>query len=103
VIEGLSFAIAGGLVFAMMAGTDALLYSVTMAGLVGSFVVGRLCVRHNWLPAQEGVKRYGMMWLWVIGCAALSLLNGKWEPMVFFGAVGAVMALIFWFGTRTAR
>lgn len=51
----------------------------------------------------ENLINCGTNWLYVTGCMALSLLSGTWESVVSFGGVGAVVALIFGFGTSTAR
>ena len=43
--------------------------------------------------------KFGKGWLLVVGCAALSLINGKWEPMVFFALAGAISSGLFWLGS----
>ena len=93
--------IAGGLIFAMMGGMDALLYGIIAAAAVGSFVLGQCAFKDHVPSRDERLREFGKGWLLVVGCAALSLINGKWEPMVFFALAGAISSGLFWLGSRS--
>lgn len=95
--------IAGGLIVAMMAGMDALLYGIAAAGTIGSFVLGQYTARPDIPSRDERLWKFGKSWLLVVGCAALSLINGKWEPMLFFALAGAISSGLFWLGSRSSN
>ena len=42
-------------------------------------------------------------WVVVVALAALSLLHGKWQPMVFFAVVGVLSSGFFWFGCKSNK
>jgi hypothetical protein len=94
--------IAGGLIFAMMGGMDALLYGIFAAGAIGSFVLGQCAIKDDVPSRDERLRKFGKGWLLVIGLAALSLINGKWEPMVFFALASAISSGLFWLGSRSS-
>jgi hypothetical protein len=103
VFEALVFGTMGLLLFCMMAGLDAGVYAAGFAGAVAALVLGRVSVRRQWVTAAEGITRVGTLWLWVIGFAALSLLNGKWEPAAFASVIGLTMTACYALGARSGR
>lgn len=102
-LEWTPFMIAGGLIFAMMAGMDALLFGIAAAGAIGSFVLGQFTASADVPSSDERLWKFGKSWLLVVGCAALSLINSKWEPMVFFALAGAISSGLFWLGSRSSH
>ena len=91
-----------GLIFAMMAGVGALLYAVVVAVVCGSILLGRISGTAAVLSMDERLQKFAKSWWLVVGFAALSLNNGKWEPMLFFALAGAISSGLFWYGTSSS-
>lgn len=100
-------AIAGSGMFFIFAGVDAGLYAAGALGMVASFALGYASLRRRLISLGRGVVRYGKLWVWMMVIAALSLVTGKWEPVVFFALVGVAMTLFYvlggWLGARAAE
>ena len=100
-------AIAGSAMFFMFVGFDPGLYAAGGLGAVASFTLGYASLRRRLIPLGAGVVRYGKLWVWMMVFAALSLITGKWEPLVFFAVVGVAMTLIYalggWLGARASE
>jgi hypothetical protein len=83
------------------------LYAAGGVGVVASFALGYVSLRRRLIPLGSGVVRYGKLWVWMTVVAALSLITGKWEPLVFFAVVGVAMTLLYalggWLGSRAAE
>jgi hypothetical protein len=101
--EAVVFGTMGLLLFFMVGGMEPGIYAAGLVGAVASAVLGRFSVQRQWVTVAEGIKRFGILWLWVVGFAALSLLNGKWEPAVFAGVVGLTMTGLYALGARSGR
>jgi len=97
--------VGSGLLF-MFAGIDAGVVAAGGLGVVASFTLGYASVRRRLIPLGAGVVRYGKLWVGMMVFAALSLITGKWEPLVFFAVVGVAMTLFYalggWLGARAA-
>jgi hypothetical protein len=98
--------VGSGLLF-MFAGMDPGLYAAGGLGAVASFTLGYASLRRRLITLGAGVVRYGKLWVWMMVFAALSLITGKWEPLVFFAVIGVAMTLFYalggWLGARTTR
>jgi hypothetical protein len=91
-------AIAGSAMLFMFAGLDAGLCASAVLGVVASFALGYFSLRRNLTPLGPGVVRYGKLWVWMTVVAALSLITGKWQPIVFFALAGLAMTTLFALG-----
>ena len=96
------FGTMGLMLFFMMAGLDIGLYGAGVLGACASSVLGRVSVKRQWVTVEEGIKRFGTLWLWVVGFAALSVLNGKWEPAAFAAVIGLTMTVFYAIGARSS-
>ena len=101
--ETVVFGTMGFLLFFMVGGMELGIYAAGLVGAVASAVLGRLSVQRQWVTVAEGIKRFGILWLWVIGFAALSMFNGKWEPALFAAVVGLSMTGLYALGARSGR
>ena len=99
-------AIAGSAMFFMFAGFDPGLYAAGVVGVIVSFALGYVSLRRGLIPLGSGVVRYGKLWVWMTVVAALSLVTGKWQPLMFFAVVGVAMTLFYalggWVGSRSS-
>ena len=102
-IQWAPLAIALALVFSMMSATQEWLYVAAAVGVVASIAVGRTSGNSAAFPLPVRLWKFAQGWLLVVGLASLSLLHGKWEPMVFFALVGGVSLAFFWIGCRSIR
>ena len=96
-------AIALVLVFSLMSDIDAWLYVAVVLGLLASVAVGRTSgkAEHHSRPAR--LLAFAQGWVLVVAGASLSLLHGRWQPMVFFTLVGIVSSGFFWFGCKSSK
>lgn len=99
--ESVVFGVTGLLIFCMMAGIEWGLYVSGFLGMGASAILGHLTLQRGWYSLTEGLKRVVILWLYVIGFAALSVLNGKWEPAAFFTVVGMTMTGCYAIGARS--
>ncbi|HTL62042.1 MAG TPA: hypothetical protein VL261_10385 [Nitrospira sp.] len=96
------FAVAMVLVVSMMAVREEWLYVAGVIGLLASLAVGRT----SGSPRREfrlRIWKFAKSWLVVVLLAALSVLHGTWQPMVFFAVVGIVSTAFFWLGCKSSR
>jgi hypothetical protein len=97
-------AIAGSALFFMFAGSDAGMDAAGGLGAVASFWLGYASLRRRLIALGAGVVRYSRLWVGMTVVSALSLINGKWEPLVLFAVVGVAMTLLYalggWLGLR---
>jgi hypothetical protein len=84
---------------AMFGGHTEVLYGTIAAAIAGAVALGVLSVQRGWIAPKSGARLFVKPWLWMTAFAALSLFNGKWEPMVFFGALAASTTFLYWLGT----
>lgn len=103
VIQWAPFGIALVLIFSMMSATEEWLYVAAVIGIVASIAVGRTSGTLGEFPVQSRLWKFAKGWLVVVGFAALSLLHGKWQPLVFFTLVGGVSSAFFWVGCKSTR
>ena len=100
-------AIAGSAMLFVFAGFDPGLYAAGGLGVIASFMLGYVSLRRRLTPLGGGVVRYGKLWVWMMVVAALSLITGKWQPLVLFAVVGVAMTLSYalggWLGSRAAE
>lgn len=101
--EAVVFGTFGLLLFFMMADIEMGIYAAGLTGAVASAMLGRRSVQQGWVSVPEGIKRFGTLWLYVVGFAALSLINGKWEPAVFASVVALTMTGLYALGASSAK
>ena len=87
----------------MFAGASAALYATAAAAMIGAFALGWLSAARRWVEPRPGAALFARPWLWITAFAALSLLNGKYEPLLGFAALSAVMVLLFVAGGELGR
>jgi len=92
-----------GMVGFMFAGFGAGLYAMGILGAVAAYLLGFLGAQHNRVVANLGTFEFVKPWLWLTAFAALALIKGKWQPLIFFGGIGAGMALLYWIGAWIGR
>ena len=102
-IQWTPFAIALGLVFSMMPERAEWLYVAAVMGGLASIAVGRTLGRLDRFSLQARVRKFAKGWVVVVALAALSLLHGKWQPMVFFAVVGVISSGLFWLGCKSNK
>jgi hypothetical protein len=95
-------AIALALIGSMMPHREEWLYVAAVLGVLASVAVGRTSGVPTDGARQARVRTFAKGWLVVILCAALSLLHGKWQPMVFFLLVAIISTVFFWLGCRSS-
>jgi hypothetical protein len=95
--------IALGLIFSMMAEREEWLYAAALLGILASIAVGRTSGTAEAVPIQARLRKFAKGWLLVVALSALSLLHGKWQPMVFFALVGLLSSIFFWLGCRSSH
>lgn len=101
--EAVVFGTFGLLLFFMVSAIEWGIYATGIAGAIASLWLGRTSVRQGWVSVPDGIQRFGTRWLYVVGFAALSLMNSKWEPMVFAAVVGVTMTAFYALGARSVR
>lgn len=101
--EAVAFGTFGLLLFFMVGGMESGIYVAGLLGAIASAALGWHSVRQGWVSLPEGIKRFGTRWLYVVGFAALSLMNGKWEPIVFAAVVAITMTGLYALGARSAQ
>lgn len=102
-IQWIPFALALGLIFSMMPDRAEWLYVAAVVGGLASIAVGRTLGRLDRSSLQARVRKFAKGWVVVVALAALSLLHGKWQPMVFFAVVGVISSGLFWFGCKSNK
>jgi hypothetical protein len=95
-------AIALVLIFSMMPQREEWLYVAAVIGVVGSIAVGRTTGQFRLLSWRSRLWTFMKGWLIVIACAAVSVLHGNWQPMVFFALAGVISSGFFWLGHKTS-
>lgn len=98
--EAVVFGTMVALLFCMMAGLEPGIYAAAVLGAAASVALGNVSIRRRWTTVAEGITRFGTLWLWVVGFAALSMLNGRWEPAGFAAVVGLTMTTCYAIGAR---
>lgn len=88
----------GSLVAMLFANVIVGLYAALALGSAASFLLGYFSLQRRWTEITRGTLRFARLWFWMTLIAALALINGKSEPMLFFGTVGTVMTLLYWVG-----
>ena len=101
-IEWTPFGIALTLIFSMMSDTEEWLYVAAVIGVLASIAVGRTSGMSGEFSLQARLWKFTKSWLVVVGLAALSLMSGKWQPMVFFALVGVISSALFWLGCKSS-
>jgi predicted CDP-diglyceride synthetase/phosphatidate cytidylyltransferase len=102
-IQWTPFAIALSLVFSMMSDREEWLYVAAVIGGLASIALGRTLGRSDRFSLQARVRKFAKGWVVVVALAALSLLHGKWQPMVFFAVIGVLSSGFFWFGCKSNK
>lgn len=102
-IQWTPFAIALSLVFSMMSEREEWLYVAAVIGGLASIALGRTLGRSDRFSLQSRVRKFAKGWVVVVALATLSLLHGKWQPMVFFAVVGVLSSGFFWFGCKSNK
>jgi|GEM_PF-451959 hypothetical protein len=97
------FVIALGLIVSMMPEREAWLYAAAVLGVLASIAVGRTSGKAEEAPVQVRLWKFAKSWLLVVALAAISILHGKWQPMVFFALAGVLSSALFWCGCRSSR
>lgn len=103
VIEWAPFGIALGLIFSMMSETEKWLYVAAGLGILASIAVGRTLEKSEEFSGPVYLWKFARGWLLVVAFAALSLLHGKWQPMVFFALAGGISSAFFWLGCKLSN
>ena len=96
-------ATAFGMVAFIFAGIGAGLYAMGILGAVAAYLLGYLGAQHNRVDSNVGTFEFVKPWLWLVAFAALALIKGKWQPLIFFGGIGAGLALLYWIGAWLGR
>lgn len=91
------------LIVSMMSDIEEWLYVAAVIGLVASVAVGRTSGKPEESSVQARLFKFAKGWLLVVTLAALSLLHGTWQPMVFFAIFGALSTACFWLGCKSSR
>ena len=97
------FAISLALILSMMPARAEWLYVAAVIGVLASLAVGRTSGASAAGSLHRRVWRFARGWLIVVVLAALSVLHGKWEPMVFFAFVGLVSTVFFWLACKSGN
>ena len=97
------FGIALGLIVSMMSEREAWLYVAAVLGVLVSVAVGRTSGKPEEFSVQARLWLFSRSWLLVVAVAAVSLLHGNWQPMVFFMLVGILSSVFFWWGCRSSK
>lgn len=95
-------AIAAALVFSMMPQREEWLYVAAVIGVLASIAVGRTSGAPADRALEARVRTFSKGWLLVCLCAALSILHGKWQPMVFFLVAAIISTAFFWLGCKSS-
>ena len=95
-------AIAVALVFSMMPQREEWLYVAAVIGVLASVAVGRTSAAPADRALRPRVRTFAKGWLVVCLCAAVSVLHGKWQPMVFFFLVAIISTVFFWLGCKSS-
>jgi uncharacterized membrane protein YecN with MAPEG domain len=91
------------LILSMRSNTEEWLYVAAAVGVLASIAVGRTSGKVEEFPLRPRLWKFAKGWLVVIIFAALGLLHGKWQPMVFFALVGVLSSVLFWLGCKSNR
>ena len=94
-------AVALALIFSMMPAREEWLYVAAVIGLLASLAVGRTSGAQR-SECKGRLWRFARSWLVISLLAALSVLHGTWQPMVFFAMTGIVSTGFFWFGCKSS-
>ena len=97
------FGIALGLIVSMMPERETWLYAAAVLGVLASIAVGRTSGKAEEAAVQARLWKFAKSWLMVVALAALSVLHGKWQPMVFFAFAGVMSSALFWWGCRSSK
>jgi hypothetical protein len=91
------------LIVSMMSTTEAWLYVAAIVGALASVAVGRTLERSDKRLFAARVKTFVKSWIVVVALAALSLLHGNWQPMLFFALAGVISSSLFWLSCKSSR
>jgi hypothetical protein len=100
---GFALAVFVLLLGSMFVGASAALYATAGAAVIGALMLGYLSAGRRWVELGQGTLLFARPWLWMTAFAALSLLNGKYEPVLGFAALSGVMVLLFRAGAEAGR
>ena len=100
IFELVVFGSMGTILFFMVAGLEIGIYLAGACAAGVSATLGWVSVQREWVTLVDGVRRFGMACLWVVGFAAFSVLNGRWEPAVFFGVLSVTLTGLYAIGAR---
>lgn len=100
IFELVVFCSMGAILFFMVAGMDFGIYAAGLSAAAVSVALGWMTVQRGWVTVGEGIRRFGMACLWVVGFAALSVLNGKWEPAAFFTVLSLTLTGLYAIGAK---
>jgi hypothetical protein len=91
------------LIFSMMSDIEEWLYVAAIIGVVASVAVGRTSGKPEEFSMQARLFKFAKGWSLVVALAALSLLHGTWQPMVFFALFGTLSTACFWVGCKSSK
>ncbi len=92
-----------GMVAFMFAGIGAGLYAMGTLVAVAAYLLGYMGAQKNRVEANLGTFEFVKPWLWLTAFAALAIIKGRWQPLIFFGGMGAGMALLYWIGAQLGK
>jgi hypothetical protein len=99
-----AIAIMGSIMLFVFAGIDSGLYAAAGSGAIVSFTLGYRSARARRIALGRGAARYAKLWLLMTVFSGLTLINGRWQPLLFFALTSAAMiglyALGGWLGSR---
>jgi hypothetical protein len=85
-------------------GIGAGLYAMGILGAMAAYLLGFLGAQQNRVEAHLGTREFAKPWLWLTAFSALALIQGTWQPLMFFGGVGAGLVLLYrsgaWIGHK---
>ena len=102
-IQWAPFGIALGLIVSMMSDREEWLYVMAVIGVLVSIAVGRTSGKSEEFSLQRRLWKFAKGWVVVVALAAISLLHGKWQPMVFFALAGVIATVCFWVGCKSSK
>ena len=101
-IQWMPVGIALVLIFSMMSAREEWLYVAAVLGGLASLAVGRTLGKLDRHSLHVHLRRFAKGWLIVVVVAAVSVLHGKWQPMVFFAVVALISSIFFWMGYKSS-
>jgi hypothetical protein len=101
-LQWMPFAIALVLIMSMMSEREEWLYVAAVLGVLASIAMGRTLGKSDELVLRAQMRKFANGWIFVVVLAAFSLLNGRWQPMMFFAIVGMISSACFWLGCKSS-